>query len=153
MKQTRSKSDERRHGVEEFQSKRCKAAAWAASETPAPCSRQRRPQTEAAFSVSPAAVRSKESYTSTADQSLLDNRLLGSKTGSEKSRGRRGRGMTMRTSRGCWLAFLLRQDDHGRASELHHNRLPFKQPLFGEEEEGSKGTGRAGTVGRPHQRS
>lgn len=153
MKQTRSKSDERRHGVEEFQSKRCKAAAWAASETPAPCSGQRRPQTEAAFSVSPAAVRSKESYTSTSDQSLLDNRLLGSKTGSEESRGRRGRGMTMHTSRGCWLVFLLRQDDHGRASELHHNRLPFKQPLFGEEEEGSKGTGRAGTVGRPHQRS
>lgn len=117
MKQTWSKSNE-------SQSKRCKTAAWAVSETPAPCSRQRRPQTEAAFSVSPAAVRNKGSYTSTSDQSLLDNRLLGNKTGSEKkSRGRRGCGMTMYTSRGCWLVILLRQDDHGRASELHHNRL------------------------------
>ena len=42
---------------------------------------------------------------------------------------------------------LLRQDAHGRASELHHNRLIFKQPLSGEEQEGSKGTGRAVSVG------
>lgn len=50
----------------------------------------------------------------------------------------------LHTSRRCWLLFLLRQDTHGRASELHHNRPSLKQPLSGEGQEGNKGTNRAG---------